>query len=148
MKHPQRTRFLLRSAGVACAVGRFILNCRRARPTVRMTILLMAPIMLMLASYSAEGQQTGNRMTCTGTLVDVWLKPKDRWPLAVIFDEAGNYTCSIDRGSAGHDPLKPCAAGERCRITGSTRKHEGYAGKDPTFSIQLLDSVERIGEQR
>jgi hypothetical protein len=116
---------------------------------LRKWILAIAAVLLVSASYpAAYAQETGNRITCTGTLVDVWLKPKDSWPLAVIYDEDGNYTCSIDRDNAGHDPLKPCAAGERCRITGTYRKHEGYAGANPTYSIQLFDSIERIGEQR
>ena len=108
----------------------------------------MTTVLLLYESCPAYTQETGNHVTCTGTLVDVWLKPKDEWPLAVIYDDVGNYTCSIDRKNAGHEPLKPCAAGERCRVTGTYRKHGGYAGNNPTYFIQLIDSIERIGKQQ
>jgi hypothetical protein len=45
-----------------------------------------------------------NTVTCTGTLIDVWLKPKGELPLAVIYDATGGYACSIDRPGEGHDP--------------------------------------------
>jgi hypothetical protein len=114
---------------------------------LRCLTFAIAAVLLISASYPGYAQVSGNRVTCTGTLVDVWLKPRDPWPLAVIYDEIGKYTCAIDRDNAGHDPLKPCPAGDRCRVTGTYRKHEGYNGNDPTYSIQLIDSIGRIQGQ-
>jgi hypothetical protein len=95
----------------------------------------------------AAAQPEAARVTCEGVLVDVWLGPKSVWPLAVIYDEAHNYTCSYDRANATHDPLKACVVGETCRISGTYRKHEGYAGGNPTYSIQMLEGIERIGDE-
>jgi hypothetical protein len=81
---------------------------------LRSLIVAIAAGLLIPASYPLYAQVSGNHVTCSGTLIDVWLKPKDAWPLAVIYDERGKYTCAIDRGNAGHDPLQPCAAGDRC----------------------------------
>jgi hypothetical protein len=60
-------------------------------------------------SHPAFAQKTA---TCSGTLINVWLKPKAEWPLAVIYDEAEGRTCTFDRSGAGHDPLQACSAGE------------------------------------
>jgi hypothetical protein len=64
----------------------------------RLSCLLISATMLV-ATYPALAQR--NTVTCTGTLIDVWLKPRAEWPLAVIYDAAGGYTCShrpIGRG--------------------------------------------------
>jgi hypothetical protein len=115
---------------------------------LRNWILSVATGLLTSACCTAHAQKPGSRITCTGTLVDVWLTPKGSWPLAVIYDAAGKYTCSISREGAGHDPLKLCSAGERCQITGSFRKF-GYETLDSvTYSIQKIDSIERLDDQR
>jgi hypothetical protein len=79
------------------------------------------------------------RKDFTGALIDVWLKKNAEWPLAVIYDAAGNYTCSIDRGHAGHDPLRPCSAGEKCRVTGTYRILG--VGEQKTYSIQTITDI-------
>jgi hypothetical protein len=78
-----------------------------------------------------------NRIICTGTLVDVDLRARADWPLAVIYDAAGGYACTIERTGSGHDPLRPCSVGEQCRVVGSYRK----IGQ--TYSIRAISSVAR-----
>jgi hypothetical protein len=108
---------------------------------------LMAASVWMVWTAAATAQADPHSVTCRGALADVWLKPKDKWPLAVIYDRDHDYTCSFDRGNATHDPLKACVVGETCRISGTYRKHEGYAGSNPTFSIQMLEGVERVDDE-
>jgi hypothetical protein len=95
----------------------------------------------------ATAQGDPRSVTCQGALTDVWLKPKDPWPLAIIYDRDHDYTCSYDRRNATHDPLKACVVGQTCRISGTYRKHEGYAGSNPTYSIQMLESVDRVDDE-
>jgi len=59
-----------------------------------------------------------NSIVCDGILVDVWLSSKAMWPLATIQDSQGGYVCTFNRGRAGHEPLKACTAGQRCRLVG------------------------------
>ena len=94
-------------------------------------------------SHPALAQKT---VTCTGTLIDVWLKPKGEWPLAVIYDAAGGYTCTLDRTGAGHDPLRPCSAGEKCRVTGTYRTLG--IGEPKTYSIQTITDLSDLHEPR
>jgi hypothetical protein len=55
------------------------------------------------------------RVTCTGMLVPLELSPKADWRLTVIYDAQG-YTCLVDWGRAGHDPLggSGCKPGSDC----------------------------------
>jgi hypothetical protein len=96
---------------------------------------------LLVMGHPALAQK--NVITCTGTLIDVWLKPKAEWPLAVIYDANGGYTCSIDRTGAGHDPMRPCSAGEKCRVTGIYRKLG-----DQTYSIQTIIDLDNFPDER
>ena len=96
---------------------------------------LFATIALLIVPATAVAQP--NRITCTGTLVDVAIRARDEWPLAVIYDADGGYTCTIDRTGAGHDPLRPCSVGEKCRVIGTFRK----VGQ--TYSIRMIVSVDR-----
>jgi hypothetical protein len=82
-------------------------------------------------------------VTCTGTLVDVWIKKNADWPLAVIYDADGKRTCSIDRSGSGHDPMQPCSAGEKCRITGTYRLLG--IGDEKTYSIQTITDINTGG---
>lgn len=109
---------------------------------------LMAANVWMVWNAAATAQEDAGSVTCKGALTDVWLRPKDKWPLAVIYDRDHDYTCSFDRRNATHDPLKACVVGETCRISGTYRRHEGYAGSNPTFSIQMLEAVERVDEEQ
>jgi hypothetical protein len=95
--------------------------------------------LLTLATLAYPVRAQERTVTCTGTLIDVWLKKNAEWPLAVIYDAAGNYTCSIDRGHAGHDPLRPCSAGEKCRVTGTYRILG--VGEQKTYSIQTITDI-------
>jgi hypothetical protein len=79
-----------------------------------------------------------DRITCTGILIDVDLSARAEWPLAVIYDMSGHYTCTIDRKGSGHDPLRPCSVGEKCRIVSTFRK----IGE--TYSIRTIVSVEYL----
>jgi len=99
-------------------------------------------------NVAATAQEDGHSVACKGALTDVWLRPKDKWPLAVIYDQDHDYTCSFDRGNATHDPLKACVVGATCRISGTYRKHAGYAGGNPTFSIQMFEAVERVDDEQ
>jgi hypothetical protein len=108
--------------------------------------LLVAASVGLAWNAPATSQENPRSVTCKGMLADVWLRPKDKWPLAVIFDRDHGYTCAFDRGNATHDPLKACIVGGTCRISGTFRRHEGYAGPNPTFSIQMLEAVERVDD--
>jgi hypothetical protein len=99
---------------------------------------LLIAVALATLAYPVHAQV--RTITCTGTLIDVWLKKNADWPLAVIYDAAGNYTCTIDRGNAGHDPLRSCSAGEKCRVTGTYRMLG--VGEQKTYSIQMIIDVE------
>jgi hypothetical protein len=71
-----------------------------------------------LVALSSPAFAQSREVTCTGILVDVDMKSNAPWPLAVIYDANGGYTCAIDRLNAGHDPLRPCDVGERCSVVG------------------------------
>lgn len=109
---------------------------------------LIAANVWVVWNAAATAQEDARSVTCKGALTDVWLRPKDKWPLAVIYDREHDYTCSFDRRNATHDPLKACVVGETCRISCTYRRHEGYAGSNPTFSIQILEAVERVDEEQ
>jgi hypothetical protein len=100
-------------------------------------ILTGAAMMMMATAAHAETPKT---ITCTGTLIDVWLKPKAEWPLAVIYDAAGGYACTVDRTGSGHDPLRSCSVGEKCRITGTYRTPG--IGEPKTYSIHNVRKIE------
>ena len=93
---------------------------------------------LAMSHHPAIAQKT---VTCTGTLIDVWLKPKGEWPLAVIYDVAGGYSCTVDRTGAGHDTLGSCSAGEKCRVTGKYQKFG--IGEPKTYSLRTITDVSK-----
>jgi hypothetical protein len=95
---------------------------------------LLALTLISLGIRPAAAQS--NRITCTGILIDVDLSAGAEWPLAVIYDSSGHYTCTIDRKGSGHDPLRPCSVGEKCRVVGTFRK----IGQ--TYSIRTIVSVD------
>jgi hypothetical protein len=51
-------------------------------------------------------------------LVDFPTNPRASFPTAVNYAQGG-FGRLIDRGQAGHDPLRPCAAGQGCRLVGT-----------------------------
>jgi hypothetical protein len=104
--------------------------------------IALALVSFVFVNSAAPAQVVGDHVTCTGTLIDVWVKPKGSWPLAVIYDPANKLTCAISREGAGHDPLRPCDTGEQCRVSGSYRK---FGQGRVTYSIQGIETVERVG---
>src|SRR5262245_59116533 len=98
-----------------------------------LTLAALALSLAMLLSAPAKAQ--ANRVTCTGTLIDVDVRARADWPLAVIWDTDGKYACTIDREGSGHDPLRGCNVGEKCRVVGTFRK----IGQ--TYSIRTILSV-------
>jgi hypothetical protein len=100
--------------------------------TMIKTLLTAAAIALTVTSAQAGS----NRISGTGTLMDVDVRKNADWPLAVIWDTDGKYACTIDRGGAGHDPLRPCNVGEKCRVVGTFQK----IGE--TYSIKIIDHLE------
>ena len=101
---------------------------------------LFAILALAIFSSETSALAQSREVTCTGTLVDVWLKPRPEWPLAVIYDVAGGYTCTIDRSGSGHDPLRPCSFGSKCRVVGTYRKF-GEQSPNPTYVIQTISEL-------
>jgi hypothetical protein len=64
-----------------------------------------------------------NEVTCTGTMIEIDLDARAAFPYAVVYDSEAGRTCMLDRGPAGHDPLRGlCNAGESCTITGPYRR--------------------------
>jgi hypothetical protein len=58
-------------------------------------------------------------ISCTGTLIEVDTDQRMAFPYAVVYDTENNRTCMLDRGRAGHDPLRGlCNVGEPCTISG------------------------------
>jgi len=92
-----------------------------------------ALIMLTILSHPALADET---VTCIGRLIDLQTRTTG-WPLAVIYDADAKRTCTIDRAGAARDPLTPCDAGERCRVSGTYRRIGN------TYSIQTIISVDR-----
>jgi hypothetical protein len=45
-------------------------------------------------------------ISCTGVLIDVDIDPRMAFPYAVVYDADNYRTCMLDRGPAGHDPLR------------------------------------------
>jgi hypothetical protein len=93
-------------------------------------------IMLFAFSPGAFAQQSDESVTCTGKLMDIQTRTKG-WPLAVVYDADARRTCTIDRAEAEEDPMKPCSAGERCRVSGTYRR----VGN--TYSILTIIFVDR-----
>jgi hypothetical protein len=72
-----------------------------------------------IASTSAMAKD----ISCTGTLIDVDIDPRMDFPYAVIYDAENYRTCLLDRGRAGHDPLRGlCNVGETCTISGPYKR--------------------------
>ena len=76
-----------------------------------------------IPAVSAGGKPSS--IVCTGVLANAPAKKPNPWwgneAIAIIHDGAG-HTCMVDRANCGHDPLKPCSAGEICTIAGVFEK--------------------------
>jgi hypothetical protein len=81
------------------------------------------------------------RQTCAGMLIEVDMKPRADFPMAVAYDNTDNLsprTCVLDLGHAGHWPLKgACSVGKRCVLSGPYFKRIGN-----TYYMQKWDKAE------
>jgi hypothetical protein len=74
---------------------------------------------MAIASASAMAKD----ISCAGTLIDVDIDPRMAFPYAVVYDAENYRTCMLDRGRAGHDPLRGlCNVGETCTISGPYKR--------------------------
>jgi hypothetical protein len=96
---------------------------------------IVTSVMLFALSPGAFAQ-SDETVTCTGKLTDIQTRVKGR-PLAIVYDADARRTCTFDRADAEEDPMKPCSAGEICRVNGTYRK----VGN--TYSILTIISVDR-----
>jgi len=102
--------------------------------------LATAAILMVGTALNVHAQN--RTITCTGLMVDIGLRP-NAWALAVIYDAEGNYTCTIDRGGAGHDPMRPCSAGEKCKLTGDYKRRI-ETGYSITYVIDRITSLDTV----
>jgi hypothetical protein len=95
---------------------------QRRGDTMKMLSIAVSAFSLCSCMAFAES----GRVTCTGMLVPLELSPKADWPLTVIYD-AQVYTCLVDWGRAGHDPLRGsgCKPGSDCRVIGTYKRKIG-----------------------
>ena len=64
-----------------------------------------------------------NTVSCTGSMIDVFIDARADFPVAIVYDADNDRTCVLDRGRAGHDPLRGnCIVGDRCTIHGVYRR--------------------------
>jgi hypothetical protein len=64
-----------------------------------------------------------NVVSCSGTMIDVDLDQRMDFPYAAVYDADNYRTCMLDRGPAGHDPLRGvCNAGQQCAISGPYKR--------------------------
>jgi hypothetical protein len=84
----------------------------------------LAVIAATFVPHAAIGQSKS--VTCTGMLIDVDIDARADFPMAVVYDADERRACVLDRGGAGHDPLKGyCSVSEKCRLSGSYFKKIG-----------------------
>jgi hypothetical protein len=100
------------------------------------TTMIKTLLTAVAIALTVTSAQAADRISCTGTLMEVDVRKGADWPLAVIWDTDGKYACTIDRGGAGHDPLRGCNVGEKCRVVGTFQK----IGQ--TYSIKIIDRLE------
>ena len=103
--------------------------------TMRLVSALIVPA-LLIASLSWGAKAESDAVTCTGILTETETRTS-AWPLRVIQDTSGHYFCTIDRTASGHDLLKACSLGDKCRVIGTFQK-VGH-----TYSILRVVSVVR-----
>jgi hypothetical protein len=102
------------------------------------TLRMMAAF--FIATTPIHAQTPDRTITCTGILIDVAMRPKV-WALAVIYDAAGGYLCTVDRSASRHDPMKPCSMGDKCRLVGT------YSRKvDTNYFIDHTSTIDKIEE--
>ena len=102
------------------------------------TVCVLAAVTITATPIRA--QPPNRTITCTGLLIDVAMRPKV-WSLAVIYDAAGGYTCTVDRSASRHDPMKPCSMGDMCHLVGT------YSRKvDTNYFIDRISTIDKPEE--
>src|ERR1700674_5498764 len=109
--------------------------------TARMRKLAIGVILILITTSFAIAQQNRS-VTCSGILVDFQTTPQADFPTAIIYDAEGGFACLIDRGRAGHDPLRPCTAGRSCRLIGTYKSKVGIPFAGQTFIIDRWLSLD------
>ena len=99
-------------------------------------ICALASPTLLIGSLNSAAKAGPDQVTCTGILTEAETRTS-AWPLGVILDTNGHYFCTVDRSVSGHDLLKACSLGEKCRVIGTFQKI-GH-----TYSILRIISVTR-----
>ena len=80
-------------------------------------------------------------ISCTGILIDVDADQRMDFPYAVVYDVENYRTCMLDRGHAGHDPLRGiCNQGETCTISGPYKR----SVRDNTYFLEFGDRREQV----
>ena len=112
--------------------------CVPVRCGMQRTTTLCVMGAVVMATMLVHAQTPDRTITCTGTLIDVAMRSKV-WSLAVIYDAAGGYTCTVDRSGSRHDPMRPCSMGDTCRLVGI------YSRKiDTNYFIDRISSVDIV----
>ena len=105
--------------------------------------LILVASLCIAGSQPALAQKT-RTVTCNGILIDVDMKARADFPMAVVYDnrdEANPRTCVLDLGHAGHWPLRgACWVGETCMLTGPYVKKIGN-----TYYMRVWDKAEAPG---
>ena len=92
------------------------------------------PVLIITAAL-AGNIAVAKDISCTGTMSDVVNDPRMAFPYAVVYDIENHRTCMLDRGPAGHDPLRGlCNAGRPAR----SRDHTGDKTTKLTSSISVI----------
>jgi hypothetical protein len=101
--------------------------------------ILSATVLFLAAGCHAAVAQ--NRVTCTGILIEVYMKPHVDFPMAVVYDNTESpftHTCVLDLGHAGHWPLRgACSPGQKCVLIGRYFKKIGN-----TYYMREWDKAE------
>jgi hypothetical protein len=100
---------------------------------------LITAVSLLFASPAVADATT----YCTGTLINVWLNKKAKWPMAIIVDEETKNVCVIDRGKAGHD-LSAMQCRSEVYVHGVWRRlsPDYVLGEYSSFAVDQLMEVE------
>jgi len=104
--------------------------------SMRIICALIVPA-LLIDSLGLGAKAETDQVTCTGILTEAETRTS-AWPLGVIQDTDGHYFCTIDRSASGHDLLKACSLGGKCRVIGTFHK------TGATYSILRILSAGRV----
>ena len=89
---------------------------------LQLLMVVLASHFVVVLGGTARAAESKS-IVCTGYQIDLDTSTAEDFPLAVVYDEKGGYTCAIARGRTGHDPFRPCGSGSKCRFIGKvTRK--------------------------